>query len=122
MMVTNEAVDRAAMLVWSKRKDECPEWDAALDDSRWVDEVEETREATRVILEAAAPQFAFDVLMSAADDLAGDNYSSHLDKIQREFKRNDGEELKPNHYAYLDGMEESREFLINRAHDIKGEG
>lgn len=119
-MITNEAVEIAAAFSWSRSGgDTRPEWRLAMEDPRWTDEVEEHREATRLILESASAQIYSDALISAADDLAGENNNTHWDKLNEEFKKNDGERLTPQHSAYLDGVEESREFLYLRAREIR---
>lgn len=119
-MITNEAVDAAAAVLWARSNDGTrPDWADALEDSRWVDPVEETREEVRVFLEAAAPQIFSDALLSAAEDLAGDTHNSHWDKLRSEFKNHDGERLTPQHDSYLDGVEEAREFLYIRAREIR---
>jgi hypothetical protein len=117
--ITNEAVEIAAAFAWSRSGEDRPEWKLAMEESQWVDAVEETREETRLILEAASAQIHSDVLMSAAEDLAGDTHNSHWDKLNEEFKKNDGERLTPQHDSYLDGVEESREFLYLRAREIR---
>lgn len=118
--ITNEAVEIAAAFAWSRSGDGTrPEWKLAMEEAQWVDAVEELREETRLILEAASAQIYSDALMSAAEDLAGDTHNSHWDKLRSEFKGHDGERLTPQHDSYLDGVEESREFLYLRAREIR---
>lgn len=118
--ITSEAVEVAAAFAWARGGDGTrPEWKLAMEDPQWVDAVEETREETRLLLEAASAQIYSDALLSAAEDLAGETHNSHWDALNEEFKKNDGERVTPEHSAYLDGVEESREFLYVRAREIR---